>query len=162
MSDIVERLRAWVYTDSLYATAREAADEIERLRQVSSQENMTDAERDVCGASNSTPDHSNVCGEYRTGSDGETAAEDAAKCTVKSEKLPERDRLVRSLESRLDELRSASDKADAEYREEIARLRLTDAEREAVEQAADLIDAKTCGDPATLRALLARLSPPAT
>jgi len=33
MSDIVERLRAWVYTDSQYATAREAADEIERLRE---------------------------------------------------------------------------------------------------------------------------------
>ena len=32
MSDIVERLRAWVYTDSQYATAREAAAEIERLR----------------------------------------------------------------------------------------------------------------------------------
>ena len=32
MTDIVERLRAWVYTDSQYATAREAADEIERLR----------------------------------------------------------------------------------------------------------------------------------
>jgi len=32
MSDIVERLRAWVYTDAQYATAREAADEIERLR----------------------------------------------------------------------------------------------------------------------------------
>jgi hypothetical protein len=32
MSDIVERLRSWVYTDSLYATAKEAADEIERLR----------------------------------------------------------------------------------------------------------------------------------
>lgn len=32
MNDIVERLRSWVYTDSLYATAREAADEIERLR----------------------------------------------------------------------------------------------------------------------------------
>ena len=32
MSDIVERLRAWVYTDSQYATAREAANEIERLR----------------------------------------------------------------------------------------------------------------------------------
>jgi hypothetical protein len=30
--DIVERLRSWVYTDSLYATAREAAAEIERLR----------------------------------------------------------------------------------------------------------------------------------
>jgi hypothetical protein len=32
MTDIVERLRAWVYTDSQYATAREAADAIERLR----------------------------------------------------------------------------------------------------------------------------------
>jgi hypothetical protein len=32
MSDIVERLRAWVYTDAQYANAREAADEIERLR----------------------------------------------------------------------------------------------------------------------------------
>ena len=32
MSDIVERLRSWVYTDSLYATAMEAAAEVERLR----------------------------------------------------------------------------------------------------------------------------------
>ena len=36
---------------------------------------------------------------------------------------------------------------------------LTDAEREAVERAADLIDAKTCGDSATLRSLLERLPP---
>jgi len=35
---------------------------------------------------------------------------------------------------------------------------LTDAEREAIESAADLIDAKTCGDPATLRGLLERTS----
>jgi hypothetical protein len=35
---------------------------------------------------------------------------------------------------------------------------LTVEEREAVENAADLIDAKTCGDPATLRSLLARLA----
>jgi hypothetical protein len=45
---------------------------------------------------------------------------------------------------------------------EIERLRrwgrLTDAERQAVERAADLIDNKTCGDPATLRGLLERLS----
>jgi hypothetical protein len=33
---------------------------------------------------------------------------------------------------------------------------LTDEEREAIENAADLIDAKTCGDPATLRSLLER------
>jgi hypothetical protein len=32
VSDIVERLRSWVYTNSLHATACEAADEIERLR----------------------------------------------------------------------------------------------------------------------------------
>ena len=37
------------------------------------------------------------------------------------------------------------------------RLRLTDAEREAVERAADLIDNKTCGDSSTLRGLLERL-----
>ena len=36
---------------------------------------------------------------------------------------------------------------------------LTDAERAAVERAADLIDAKTCGDSSTLRGLLERLSP---
>jgi hypothetical protein len=36
---------------------------------------------------------------------------------------------------------------------------LTDDEREAVERAADLIDAKTCGDSATLRSLLERLPP---
>jgi hypothetical protein len=60
MSDIVERLRAWVYTDSQYATAREAADEIERLRgQLSGSGNqvetgqpvLTDAEREaIAGA----------------------------------------------------------------------------------------------------------------
>ena len=35
-------------------------------------------------------------------------------------------------------------------------LTLTAEEREAVERAADLIDAKTCGDSSTLRALLER------
>jgi hypothetical protein len=39
---------------------------------------------------------------------------------------------------------------------EIERQRLTDEEREAIERAADLVDAKTCGDPATLRRLLER------
>jgi hypothetical protein len=38
----------------------------------------------------------------------------------------------------------------------LERARLTDAEREAIERAADVIDAKTCGDPATLRGLLER------
>jgi hypothetical protein len=33
---------------------------------------------------------------------------------------------------------------------------LTDEEREAIERAADVIDSKTCGDPATLRGLLER------
>ena len=47
MSDIVERLRAWVYTDSLYAVAVEAADEIERLRAELSRLRLTDAEREA-------------------------------------------------------------------------------------------------------------------
>ena len=202
MSDIVERLRAWVYTDSLYATAREAADEIERLRlsaradfpepeNTAHQDNgktLTREERDVLrevcrvygdeddtgcneiayvidrllerlgGAANSTPIHRKACGKSRTGSDDETAAEDAAKCTVPSKKCPERDRLVRSLESRLEEMRAAADKADAEYREEIARLRLTEEEREALEWGASFYSHHA----ATLRGLLARMSPPAT
>ena len=71
---------------------------------------------------------------------------------------------VRSLEARLEELRAAADLADAEYREEIDRLRLTDAEREAVEAAAKIIDAYdeemdgfSSGAAATLRGLLERL-----
>jgi len=35
---------------------------------------------------------------------------------------------------------------------------LTDEEREAIEKAVDVIDAKTCGNAATLRGLLARLA----
>ena len=41
------------------------------------------------------------------------------------------------LTERLDELRAAADQADEEYRAEIARLRLTDAEREALLGVAD-------------------------
>ena len=40
------------------------------------------------------------------------------------------------LTERLDELRVAADQADEEYRAEIARLRLTDQERAAIERAA--------------------------
>ena len=66
MSDIVERLRAWVYTDSLYATAREAADEIERLRGLLS----------------------------RTGSNSRQTCDKAAECRSQSEKHPERERVA--------------------------------------------------------------------
>ena len=66
MSDIVERLRAWVYTDSQYATAREAADEIERLRGLLS----------------------------RTGTNSRQTGDDATECHSQSEKTPERERLT--------------------------------------------------------------------
>ena len=73
---------------------------------------------------------------------------------------------VQGLEARLEELRTAADKADVEYREEIARLRLADAEREAV-RFFSLIDGPgnvpvANKRAATLRGLLARLSPPTT
>ena len=71
---------------------------------------------------------------------------------------------VRGLEARLEELRAAADQADAEYRAEIERLRLTDAEREAVERARDSIAStmpyesrKSASDFKTLRGLLDRL-----
>ena len=67
---------------------------------------------------------------------------------------------VRSLESRLVELRTAADLADAEYRDEIARLRLTDEEREAVAYFAAFHQSPREADAsaaATLRSLLERL-----
>lgn len=63
---------------------------------------------------------------------------------------------IERLREALEELRAAADQADAEYRAEIDRLRLTDAEREAIAYVGtggpDAIDA-------TLRGLLDRLSP---
>ena len=67
---------------------------------------------------------------------------------------------IELLNERLDELRAAADQADEEYREEIARLRLTDAEREAVENC--IYASERIGDDwsdkqaATLRGLLER------
>ena len=72
---------------------------------------------------------------------------------------------LKAMNDRLEELRVAADQADAEYREEIERLRLTDEERSAIADAADRY-AKIAPESAetadTLRALLNRLSPPAT
>ena len=70
---------------------------------------------------------------------------------------------VQGLEGRLEELRTAADQADAEYRAEIARLRLTDEEREAVEAAVRIVESReameefTADSAATLRGLLERL-----
>ena len=75
---------------------------------------------------------------------------------------------LRDLNDRLEELRTAADQADVEYREEIARLRLTDEEREAVRfcitaalpetQKLSGVAGELCRiHAATLRALLERL-----
>ena len=69
---------------------------------------------------------------------------------------------VRGLEARLVELRVAVDLADAEYREEIARLRLTDAEREAIREAVGAYNDKDNHEEcakiaATLQGILKRL-----
>jgi hypothetical protein len=45
-------------------------------------------------AANRTPNRREDCGEYRTGSVDAKVVEGAAECTVKSAKLPERDRLT--------------------------------------------------------------------
>ena len=119
MSDIVERLRAWVYTDSQYATAREAADAIERLRaeisrlselavdrrreiemlcKVFWQNNLTDEERSAVeyyvgtGGPDSV-DATLVALLSRSGSSATKTSDDAVECHSQREKLPERDRL---------------------------------------------------------------------
>ena len=68
-------------------------------------------------------------------------------------------REVRRLQALLDEIREAADQADVEYREEIARLRLTEAERSAIRDAADRyasITPESAETAATLRGLLDR------
>jgi hypothetical protein len=68
---------------------------------------------------------------------------------------------LKAMNDRLEELRAAADKADAEYREEIARLRLTDEERKALEIGIGILSDAGWGT-VRLRALLKRLSPPTT
>ena len=68
---------------------------------------------------------------------------------------------LRDLNDRLEELRTAADQADAEYRAEIKRLRLTDEEREVILAMACHCDTR-CGSEwvvfsSTLRGLLTRL-----
>jgi hypothetical protein len=70
---------------------------------------------------------------------------------------------LKAMNDRLEELRAAADQADSEYRDEIARLRLTSDEREAVEKAIGReLDAEWYGGPepdrvVALRGLLERL-----
>jgi hypothetical protein len=65
------------------------------------------------------------------------------------------------MNDRLEELRTAADQADAEYRAEIERLTLTDEERKALEIGIGILSDAGWGT-VRLRALLKRLSPPAT
>ena len=114
--DIVERLRAWVYTDSLYATAIEAAEEIERLRfavaaytsgisaGVDSKPTLSDAERSaIADAADRyaeiTPESAETAATLRgllsrTGTNSRQTYDKAAECHSQSEKTPERDRLT--------------------------------------------------------------------
>jgi hypothetical protein len=61
---------------------------------------------------------------------------------------------LKAMNDRLEELRTAADRADAEYRAEIDRLRLTDAERKAITEASDFYVGTRTG--VTLRGLLER------
>ena len=148
MIDIVERLCRWTFAvDAPPASdlMDEAADEIQRLRQVAEQKNMTDSERDVLRE---------VCRVY--------ADEDDVGCNEIAFVL---DRLLERLGAANSPPNPRKDCGEC----------LTDAERAAVEWAAlalgnwadERIHAgnfskrlhKTA---ATLRKLLKRLSPPAT
>ena len=131
--DIVERLRSLRHIH-LPQLSEEAAAEIERLRQVSSKKNITDAEwSEITEASEfyiGTRTGLALSGLLsRTGSDLRQTRDSAPECGSQGEKLPERDRL-------------------------------TDAEREAVEYFAAFHRSPREGDAAaaaTLRGLLERL-----
>ena len=111
-ADEMERLRAdWpeqLQAHSVLIAEQEM--EIERLRQVAAQKSLTVEERDVlrevcrvcadeddvgCNEIAFVIDRmlARLGGESRTGSGNEMVGEDAAKCTVKSKKCPERERV---------------------------------------------------------------------
>ena len=163
MSDIVERLRNWrtVHLARLHLLMEEAADEMERLRQVVEQKNLTltAEEREAVAYYLGTGgpynvDRTLVALLSRTGTEPAKAGDDAEECRPNGEKCPERERV-------------------ANYPDTPDSSTLTDAEREAVRfcTTAALPEAQKLGGAAgelcrihaaTLRGLLARLSPPAT
>ena len=138
MSDIVERLRNWrtVHLARLHLLMEEAADEMERLRQVVEQKNLTAEEREAVAYYLGTGgpysvDKTLVALLSRTGSDAEKTGDDSAECHSQGVKCPERERL-------------------------------TDAERKAITWAANVTDDGWPGSHAkqmvsTLRGLLERL-----
>ncbi len=199
MSDLVEKLRATaddtdaVDNSSVSYLLEDAAEEIERLR-------LTDVEREA--VQRAVKDETDFGFGYtadalqslldRLSRDGDCPAPDnGTNADTVGRTLARR---ITGLKSTLEEHWVAAERADSEYRAEIAILRsdnsrradlevglregveqlqvevrrlesviaatqptLTDEEREAVEHAADLIDAKTCGDSSALRSLLERL-----
>jgi hypothetical protein len=149
MSDIVERLRAWVYTDSQYATAREAADEIERLRDLRDDDGevmsaLIDGYQRILRLLIDGPESmaTDIVSDAREWLDGYAGRESthSAKCHGWHDAC-----LIARLVAECERLRGYRDAAD--------RLTVTDAEREAVEWYA----AYGAGDhAATLRSLLSR------
>ena len=134
MTDIVTRLRRWAHAvDSVSASdlMDEAAAEIERLRNGA----LEARETVQCPRSGDCPKPDN-------GTNQDTVGRTLARRITRLQSTLEADRRV-SLQS---ENPAIGEKPT-----------LTDAEREAVERAADLIDDKTCGDSSTLRSLLERL-----
>ena len=98
MTDIVERLRSLrhIHVPQL---SDEAADEIERLRQVLERKNLSDAER--CAITEASEFYIGTRTGVtlsrllsRTGSDDAKTCDDEAECHANGEKLPERERLT--------------------------------------------------------------------
>jgi len=102
VSDIVERLRAWVHAvDAVSASdlMDEAAAEIERLRQVLERKNLTDAERCAITEASEFYIGTRVGATLsrllsRTGSIAAKTGDDASDRHANREKLPERERLT--------------------------------------------------------------------
>lgn len=148
MTDIVTRLRDWrnVHLARLHLLMEEAADEMERL-----------------SANGDCPVADNGANEDN---DERLAALRALTAVDEELGMPRRtpDTLATPSHGIEQNWCTLTDAERVSLRSENTAIyenpnapTLTDEERAAVERAADLIDAKTCGDSATLRALLERL-----
>lgn len=201
MKDIVERLRNWTIMPAASPASDimdEAADEIERLRadwpeQLTAHKVLiTEQELEIArlrlrlSAKGDCPEPENETKQdippllSRAGTNGETAGEHAAKCTVASAKLPERERVAAGESTPVAWVAFATDGSESRYVSAIQKRAqsiadeynwciaplfagLSAEEREAIEWAA-----RAAADPtpvawyapqiaATLRALLERM-----
>lgn len=149
MKSTIERLREWnrtIRASGLSDLLEEAASKLEEMEQLREQDGQQMSAL-IAGYQRIQRDCIDGT-ESRAGTDDWKTVSVTSQPGDQESKSPERVQLsdagprLKMMNDRLEELRTAADQADDEYRAEIACLRLTAAEREAVEGMAAYFDTR--------------------